>query len=121
MVTFAPGIVIGAIGAKPDFRPIKPAQSAQSAAVITAATAMSVKNASEAKTRCFILTGPMMPLPCERNCRRQLSPYHVGSRAAATRSVLPGSRSATRSVRSRIPRLRAAPEGAAPDGVALFG
>jgi hypothetical protein len=60
MVTFAPGIVIGAIGAKPDFRPIKPAQSAQSAAVITAATAMSVKNASEAKTRCFILTGPMV-------------------------------------------------------------
>jgi hypothetical protein len=54
----APGIVFGAIGARPDFRPIKPAPSAQSAAVITAATAMSVKKASEAKTRCFILAGP---------------------------------------------------------------
>ena len=54
----APGIVFGAIGARPDFRPIIPVPSAQSAAVIAAATAMSVKNASEAKTRCFILADP---------------------------------------------------------------
>jgi hypothetical protein len=65
---FAPGIECGAIGARPYLRLIKPAPSAQSAAVITAATATSVKNASEAKIRCFILAGPMM-LPCERNCQ----------------------------------------------------
>jgi hypothetical protein len=51
-------MVFGAIRARPDFRPIKPAPSAQSTAVITATTAMSVKNASDAKTRCFILAGP---------------------------------------------------------------
>ena len=55
---FAPGIECGAIGARPYLRLIKPAPSAQSAAVITAATAMSVKNASEAKIRSFILAGP---------------------------------------------------------------
>ena len=48
---FAPGMVFGAIGARPDFQPIKPAPSAQSA---NTATAMSVKDASEAKIRCLI-------------------------------------------------------------------
>ena len=36
--------------------------------MITAAIAMSVKNASKEKTKCFILADPMV-LTCERTCR----------------------------------------------------
>ena len=56
--------------------------------MITAATAMSVKNASEAKTRCFILAGPTG----KERPRRQITVDGVSFHPQMTRSSLKNAR-----------------------------